>query len=137
MEQLEVIQMYLFGNVKFLDLLLIIMLIDIATGVLKAVRKGNLFTKTAFTGYAKKVGVFCVIILANIIDKILGLHGAIAYSTVLFYIAAEGLSVVENLAEIGIKMPDAILDKLKVIQDKNKNSNFVIVDKKDNEEKGA
>ncbi len=123
MEQIEFLQMYLFGNVKFLDLLLIVMVIDILTGIMKAWKNRNLFTKTAFVGYAKKIGIFCLIILANVIDQIMNLHGALAYGTVLFYVAAEGLSIMENLAELGMKMPVAIKDKLKIISDKSKEDN--------------
>ncbi|HJA41659.1 MAG TPA: phage holin family protein, partial [Firmicutes bacterium] len=64
--------------------------------------------------------VFCLIILANVIDQILNLNGWLAFTTVLFYIATEGLSILENLAEFGVNVPAAIRDKLKVIQEKSK-----------------
>ena len=117
---MEFLEGYLFGNTKFSDLLLLVMAIDIITGILKAVKKGCLFTKTAWIGYAKKIGVFCLIILANVIDQILNLNGWLAFTTVLFYIATEGLSILENLAEFGVNVPAAIRDKLKVIQEKSK-----------------
>ncbi len=44
----------------------------------------------------------------------------LAYATVLFYIANEGLSVIENLAEIGVKVPSINLDKLHVISNDDK-----------------
>ena len=117
---MEMIQEFIGIDWKYFILLLIIMGVDIVTGIMKAIKQGNLITKTAWIGYAKKVGVFCIIIVASVIDQILGLSGAMAYTTVLFYIATEGLSIVENLAELGVSMPKGILDKLKVIQDKSK-----------------
>jgi toxin secretion/phage lysis holin len=63
--------------------------------------------------------VFFIIILANIIDVVLGLNGTVAFITVLFYIANEGLSIEENLARIGVKVPSVIADKLHVIQSEN------------------
>jgi toxin secretion/phage lysis holin len=114
---LHIVQTYLFGNVKFLDLLAILMLCDIITGIVRAIKEKRLRSRNALFGYARKIGIFTVIILANIIDQILSLNGAVAVATVLFYIANEGLSVIENLAQIGVKVPSVIADKLHVIQD--------------------
>ncbi|MFE4524759.1 holin family protein [Cytobacillus firmus] len=120
-EDLRIIHAYLFGTVKFLDLLAVLMVVDILTGVLKAIKEKRLRSRNALYGYARKVGVFFIIILANIIDVILALNGAVAFVTVLFYIANEGLSIVENLAKIGVKVPTVITDKLHVIsEEKNK-----------------
>ncbi|WP_231710789.1 phage holin family protein [Gracilibacillus suaedae] len=44
-------------------------------------------------GYASKLLILVVIILANVVDQILGLNGVVNYATVLFYIANEGLSM--------------------------------------------
>jgi toxin secretion/phage lysis holin len=115
-EDLQIVHAYLFGAVKFLDLLAVLMVADIITGVFKAIKEKRLRSRSALYGYARKVGVFLVIILANVIDVILGLNGAVAFVTVLFYIANEGLSIIENLAQIGVKVPSVITDKLHVIQ---------------------
>jgi toxin secretion/phage lysis holin len=118
MEDLHIVHAYLFGGVKFLDLLAIAMLVDIVTGVIRAIKEKRLRSRSALFGYARKIGVFGIIILANIIDVILSLNGAVALATVLFYIANEGLSIVENLSQIGVKVPAVIADKLNVIQEK-------------------
>ncbi|MGG1483536.1 phage holin family protein [Peribacillus castrilensis] len=119
-ENLEIVHAYLFGGVKFLDLLAVLMSVDIVTGILKAIKEKRLRSRAALYGYARKVGVFGVIILANIIDIVLSLNGAVAVCTVLFYIGNEGLSIVENLAQIGVKVPSVIADKLHVINSDNK-----------------
>ncbi|OLN21115.1 holin [Domibacillus antri] len=116
LEHLEVVQLYLFGDVKFLDLLLLLMGIDIVTGIFKAIKNGNLWSRKSLFGYARKLLVFGVIIMANIIDQILGLNGTVTYATVLFYIANEGLSIVENLAELDVLIPAHIAERLKVIE---------------------
>ncbi|MGG3448614.1 phage holin family protein [Domibacillus aminovorans] len=113
---LEVVQFYLFGDVKFLDLLLLLMGIDILTGILKAIKNDRLWSRKSLFGYARKIMVLCVIILANVLDQILGLNGAVAYATVLFYIANEGLSILENMAELGVLVPSQLAEKLKVIE---------------------
>ncbi|WP_017726783.1 phage holin family protein [Halalkalibacterium ligniniphilum] len=119
-ENLDAIHLYLFGGVRFLDLLALLMLIDVATGITRAIKEKRLRSRTAYFGYARKVGAFGIIILANIIDIILDLNGAITFATVLFYISVEGLSILENYAQIGGKIPEAIKDKLQVIGDKKK-----------------
>ncbi|PIB40862.1 holin, partial [Pseudomonas sp. 2588-5] len=91
--------MYLFGEVKFLDLLMLLMAVDIVTGVSKAIKNQNLWSRKSLFGYARKLLIFGVIIVANVIDQILGLNGAVTYATVLFYMASEGLSIVENMSE--------------------------------------
>ncbi|WP_404466528.1 holin family protein [Planococcus rifietoensis] len=116
LEHLEVARMYLFGPVKFLDFLMVLMAFDILTGVFKAIKNGNLWSRKSLFGYARKILIFGVIIVANIIDQILGLNGAITYATVIFYIANEVLSITENLAEIGVLVPKEIAEKLKVMQ---------------------
>ncbi|TYS64473.1 phage holin family protein [Sutcliffiella horikoshii] len=114
-ESLQVVQAYLFGGVKFLDFLALLMFVDIITGIFKAIKLKRLRSRNALFGYARKMLVFGVIIIANVIDNILGLNGAVAYATVLFYIANEGLSILENLAQIGVKVPTVITEKLHVI----------------------
>ena len=116
LEHLEVARMYLFGPVKFLDFLMVLMAFNILTGIFKAIKNGNLWSRKSLFGYARKILIFGVIIVANIIDQILGLNGAITYATVIFYIANEVLSITENLAEIGVLVPKEIAEKLKVMQ---------------------
>jgi toxin secretion/phage lysis holin len=116
LESIQILHTYLFGGVKFLDLLALAMGIDIVTGVLKAIKEKRLRSRTAWFGYVRKIGVFGVIILANIIDIILSLNGALAIFTVIFYIGNEGLSILENLTQIGVKVPKVISEKLQVIQ---------------------
>ncbi|WP_432806492.1 phage holin family protein [Lederbergia lenta] len=115
LEHLEIVRFYLFGDVKFLHLLLLLMVLDIVTGVFKAAKNQNLWSRKSLFGYARKLMVLVMIILANVIDQILGMNGTITYATVLFYIANEGLSIIENMAELGVLVPTNLAEKLKVI----------------------
>ncbi|MGJ9460278.1 phage holin family protein [Oceanobacillus sp. CF4.6] len=115
LEYLEAARMYLFGDVKFLHLLLLLMALDIVTGIFKAIKNKNLWSRKSLFGYSRKVLVLIVIILANVVDQILGLNGAVTYATVLFYIANEGLSIIENLADVGVLVPNSLAEKLKGI----------------------
>ncbi|MEY9978007.1 holin family protein [Lysinibacillus sp. RC79] len=116
LEYLEVAHLYLFGGVKFLHLLLLLMGLDILTGIVKAIKNGNLWSRKSLFGYARKLLVLIVVITANIIDQVLSLNGTLTFATVLFYIANEALSIVENMAQLGVLVPQQLAEKLKVIE---------------------
>ena len=113
---LDVAHLYLFGGVKFLHLLLLLMGLDIITGIFKALKNGNLWSGKSLFGYARKILVLIVIIVANIIDQVLSLGGTLTFATVLFYIANEALSITENMAELEVLIPQNLAEKLKVIE---------------------
>ena len=121
-ETFQILQEYFYSaDIKFLYFLMILMIVDIVTGFAKAIKNENLWSKRSFRGIAKKTLIFSIIILANIIDMILNLNSALITLTVLYYIANEGVSIVENCAEMGILVPEEIKNKLKVMNDENKN----------------
>lgn len=104
------------GEIKLLYFLMILMGLDIVTGLAKAIKNNKLWSRKSLFGYARKLLIFCIIVLANIIDQILGTHGGILFVTIFFYIANEGLSIIENCAEMGVLVPPEIADKLAVIK---------------------
>ncbi|MFJ5795063.1 holin family protein [Bacillus atrophaeus] len=118
-ETLDLARTYLFRGVKYLDLLQLLSIIDVITGVIKAWKFKKLRSRSAWFGYVRRMLSFLVVIVANIVDTILNLNGVLTFGTVLFYIANEGLSITENLAQIGVKVPAAITDRLHVIEDDN------------------
>ena len=125
LQYLEVAHLYLFGGVKFLHLLLLLMGLDILTGLFKATKNGNLWSRKSLFGYARKLLVLIVIITANIVDQVLALNGTLTFATVLFYIANEALSITENMAELGVLVPTNLAEKLKVIEgEKEQNESF-------------
>ena len=113
---LDVAHLYLFGGVKFLHLLLLLMGLDMITGIFKAIKNGNLWSRKSLFGYSRKILVLIVIIVANIIDQVLSLGGTLTFATVLFYIANEALSITENMAELEVLIPQNLAEKLKVIE---------------------
>lgn len=119
LEQLEVARLFLFGDVKFLHLLLLLMIIDILTGWAKAFVNKNLWSRKSLFGFARKMLILSVIIVANIVDQILDLNGLVATATLLFYVANEGLSIVENLTQVGVPIPKVITDKLYLLNEKS------------------
>lgn len=116
LEHLDVAYLYLFGGVKFLHLLLLLMALDILTGLTKAWKNKNLWSRKSLFGFARKLLVLVMIVVANVIDQVLHLDGALTFATVLFYIANEGLSIVENMAQLGVLVPKQLAEKLNSIE---------------------
>lgn len=104
------------GDLTLLYFLMVIMVIDIITGLAKAFKNKDLWSRKSMYGFGRKILIFCIIILANIIDQILKLNNGLVMVTIFFYIANEGLSIVENCAEMGVLIPNEIGEKLKVIR---------------------
>lgn len=118
---LDTIQSFFYaGDMKFIYFLILLMFIDIVTGLAKAIKNGNLWSKKSMYGIGRKSMIFCIIILANVIDQIMGLQNGLLMMSVFYYIAHEGLSIIENCAEMDVLVPEQIKDKLKVMEDKNK-----------------
>lgn len=109
------------GDLKLLYFLMMLMIIDIITGLMKAFKNKNLWSRKSMYGFGRKILIFCIIILANIIDQILNLKMGLLVITIFFYIANEGLSILENCAEMGVLVPKEIGEKLKVIRNNDEN----------------
>lgn len=109
------------GDMYLLYAVLIFMGIDIVTGWAKALKNGNLWSTKSVYGAGRKVLALFVVIIANIIDNILNLNGALVVIIMFYYIATEGLSILENLAEMNVPFPEQIKDKLEVLKDKGGN----------------
>lgn len=118
-EDMEAFQNFIYsGDMYLLYAVLIFMAIDVLTGWGKAFKNGNLWSKKSVYGAGRKVMVLFVVIIANIMDNILDLNGALVLIIMFYYIATEGLSILENLAEMNVPFPEQIKDKLEVLKDK-------------------
>lgn len=112
------------GDLKMLYFLIILMALDIFTGLIKAIKYKRLWSRKGLFGYSRKMLIFCIIILANIIDQILNLHGVVVSATLIFYIGNEALSFIENCAQIGVPIPKMITEKLAIIKKEEDNISF-------------
>lgn len=118
-EDMDAFQNFIYsGDMYLLYAVLIFMVIDVLTGWAKAIKKGNLWSTKSVYGAGRKVLVLFVVIIGNIIDNILGLNGALVLIIMFYYIATEGLSILENLAEMNVPFPEQIKNKLEVLKDK-------------------
>ncbi len=82
--------------------------LDYVMGVINATIKGTLSSQIGFKGLAKKVAIFFMIAVASLLDKVVPVNGAIRAAVCMFYIANEGISVLENAGSIGLPLPNVL-----------------------------
>lgn len=107
-----------------LIVLICFMVLDYLTGLLKGWYNKNLSSNTASRGIAKKSLIFIVLIVAVLLDRLLN-TGTWVFRTLVcyFYIANEGISLLENCAELGLPIPDKIKDALIQLKEGERNKN--------------
>ena len=112
---------YLFGGIDVaLQCLLIAIVIDYISGLIKAYNTKTLSSSIGFRGILKKVGVLLIVMLAVLVDRVTLNNGGIRTLVIYYFVANEGLSVLENLAQAGLPIPKKLKDALKVIKKENK-----------------
>jgi len=109
---------HLGGWDKALEILVILVISDYITGVLGAIIEKKLSSKIGAKGIAKKIALFVVVALAFQVDRYLNID-VLRTVAIGFYIANEGLSILENLAEMGVPFPQKLKDMLAQIRSEN------------------
>lgn len=112
---------YLFGGIDIaLQCLLIAIVLDYISGVIKAYITKTLSSSIGLKGILKKVGVLVIVMLAVLVDRVTLNSGGIRTLVIYYFVANEGLSILENLAVAGLPIPKKLKDSLKVIKKENK-----------------
>lgn len=110
---------YLLGGMDIaLKSLIIIMMIDYITGIASAIYNKKLSSKIGFKGIIKKFSYLCVVALSVVIDNLISQDGVIRTLVIYFFVANDGLSIIENMAEMDIKLPKKLIDSLEQIKKK-------------------
>ena len=100
--------------------LLIAIVLDYISGIIKAYLTKELSSSIGLKGILKKVGILCVVALAVLVDRITGSTGAIRTLVIYYFVANEGLSILENLAIAGVPIPQSLKKALKTLKKGNK-----------------
>lgn len=77
---------------------------DILTGYLKAIKNKKISSSVSRDGYIKKIGYLVALLFGFLIDIVLNLNFFLK-GTSIICITTEGMSIFENLSEIGVKLP--------------------------------
>ena len=96
------------------------MAIDYITGVMCAIADKNLSSEVGFKGICRKVLIFLLVGIANILDaQVIQTGSVLRTAIIFFYISNEGVSLLENAAHIGLPVPEKIKVVLKQLHDKS------------------
>ena len=98
--------------------LVILISLDIVSGWARAIIQKELSSKVSWNGMLKKLLIFGAVALAAQADCLASSGILIKSAVVIFYCATEGLSVLENLAAIGLPIPPVLRDALKQLNQK-------------------
>ena len=106
---------YIFGSVDtMLITLLIFICIDFLSGVTSAIIKGELTSSKFYIGGVKKIGILLIVAVATQLDNlIIGEQTIIRVAALSYYIACEGISILENWGGLGLPLPKALKNALK------------------------
>jgi toxin secretion/phage lysis holin len=116
--------LYLLGGWDIaLQTLIIVISIDYVSGICKAIYSKKLNSKVGIKGILKKFSYLLTVALAVEIDKITGGTGAIRTLVIYFFVANDGISILENLGGMGIPLPAKLKEVLEQLRDDNNPKN--------------
>jgi len=114
---------YLGGLDGFLYALIAFVVTDYLSGVMLAITERKISSHVGFRGIARKILIFALVGIGNVIDVYVIKSGSpVRTACVFFYIGNEGISILENVAKIGLQVPEKlknILEQINEEDDKN------------------
>ena len=116
---------YLFGGWDAaIGILIVFMILDYVTGVVVAYQNKQLNSEIGFKGLIKKCMILIILIVAVMLDRLLN-TGTWVFRTLVcyFYIANEGVSLLENVSNLGVKIPGKLKDALEQLNEKESEEN--------------
>ena len=115
---------FLGGVDGFLYALIAFTVIDYITGVMCAVTDKNLSSSVGFKGICRKVLIFTLVGIGNIVDVyVLGQGGVLRTAVIFFYLSNEGVSIMENTAHLGLPIPAKLKEVLEQLHERGGNDN--------------
>ena len=115
---------FLGGLDGFLYALIAFTVIDYITGVMCAIVDKNLSSAVGFKGICRKVLIFTLVGIGNIVDVyVLGEAGVLRTAVIFFYLSNEGVSLLENSAHLGLPIPEKLKEVLEQLHERGGNDN--------------
>ena len=111
---------FLGGCDGLLYALLAFVVVDYITGVMCAIADHSLSSEVGFKGICRKVLIFLLVGIANILDvQVIGAGSVLRTAVVFFYISNEGISLLENAGHLGLPIPAKMKDVLEQLHDRS------------------
>ena len=93
--------------------------VDYITGVMCAISDQKLSSEVGFRGICRKVLIFFLVGMANILDvQVIGTGSVLRTAIIFFYLSNEGVSLLENAAHLGLPVPQKLKDVLEQLHDR-------------------
>ena len=113
---------FLGGVDGFLYVLIAFVVIDYITGVLCAISDKTLSSEVGFKGVCRKVLIFALVGIGNIVDiYVLEGTGVLRTTVIFFYLSNEGVSLLENAAHLGLPIPEKLKEVLEQLHERATN----------------
>ena len=113
---------FLGGCDGLLYALIAFVVIDYITGVMCAIINKQLSSEVGFKGIFRKVLIFLLVGIANIIDvQVIGTGAVLRTAVIFFYISNEGVSLLGNAGHLGLPIPEKIKTVLEQLHDRAEN----------------
>ena len=113
---------FLGGADGFLYALMAFVIIDYITGILCAVADKTLSSEVGFKGICRKVLIFALVGIGNIVDiYVMGEAGILRTAVIFFYLSNEGVSLLENSAHLGLPIPEKLKTVLSQLHHREEN----------------
>ena len=110
---------FLGGIDGFLYALIAFTVIDYITGVMCAITDMKLSSSVGFKGICRKVLIFTLVGIGNIVDVyVLGQGGVLRTAVIFFYLSNEGVSILENSAHLGLPIPEKLKEVLEQLHER-------------------
>ena len=110
---------FLGGSDGLLIALVLFVAVDYLTGVMCAISDRKLSSNVGFKGICRKVLIFLLVGIANILDvHVIGTGSVLRTAVIFFYISNEGVSLLENAAHLGLPVPGKIKAVLEQLHDR-------------------
>ena len=110
---------FLGGCDGLLIALVIFVTCDYLTGIMCAIADKKLSSEVGFKGICRKVLIFLLVGIDNVLDvQVIGTGSVLRTAVIFFYISNEGVSLLENAAHLGLPVPEKIKIILEQLHDR-------------------
>lgn len=115
---------YFLGGCDGLLIALVVFVVaDYITGVMCAIADKELSSEVGFKGICRKVLIFILVGIANILDvQVIGTGSVLRTAVIFFYLSNEGVSLLENAGHLGLPIPEKLKAVLEQLHDRAENS---------------
>ena len=113
---------FLGGMDGLLIALLVFVILDYLTGVMRAIAEHKLSSAIGFKGICRKVLIFALVGVGHVLDThVVGTGSALRSAVICFYLSNEGISLLENASHLGLPVPDKLKSILSQLHDHKNN----------------